>query len=214
MLVFIQPLFLSTPIGDGGMGLSTPTIGLLLGLGGLYNGLSQALLFPRLHRWLGTKRLFMASVASYIPLYAAWPWMDVLATRSGQFDGRVKTVFILQQFFLPLGRMGFSSCSFSLVQFSCSLLIYFVLRLFTYLPDLCRTLEVVSRNNDGTWADCCFFHPRRRPFACRLAVRDFHQKQHPWRTICLCRPCVLRLRVVIRRKTPPYSHETRQRGGR
>ncbi|EPQ61255.1 MFS multidrug-resistance DHA1 sub-family [Gloeophyllum trabeum ATCC 11539] len=83
MYSFMQPLFLSTPLGKGGLGLSSAAIGWILGACGLWNGLFQGLFFPALHRRLGTKKLFMISVCTYIPLFVLWPLMTILSSRTG-----------------------------------------------------------------------------------------------------------------------------------
>ncbi|KZT24425.1 major facilitator superfamily multidrug-resistance, DHA1 sub-family [Neolentinus lepideus HHB14362 ss-1] len=101
---FIQPLFLSSPVGKGGLGLPPPTIGYILGACGLWNGFFQGLFFPALHRRLGTKRLFMISVCAYIPLFLLWPVMTLVSVRSGFVTAVVKILLILQLSLYPLSR--------------------------------------------------------------------------------------------------------------
>ncbi|TFK47990.1 MFS general substrate transporter [Heliocybe sulcata] len=107
---FTQPLFLSSPIGKGGLGLSPPTIGYILGASGLWNGLFQGLFFPALHRRLGTKRLFIISVCTYIPLFLLWPVMTIASVRAGYVTSAVMGLLAMQLVMYPLSRSGFS-CS-------------------------------------------------------------------------------------------------------
>jgi len=110
MFTFVQPLFLSTPISSGGLGLPPSTIGLILGLTGFWNGLFSAIFFARLHKRLGTKRLFTSGISTFIFLYAAWPIMSVLARHYGNASAPVVVSLVTQQVLAPLARAAFS-CS-------------------------------------------------------------------------------------------------------
>ncbi|KAL6298395.1 MFS general substrate transporter [Sparassis latifolia] len=79
----IQPLFFSTPIEYGGLGLNPAAIGLILGAFGLMNGSFQALFFSRVvHRW-GPKRVLMTGMASFVPIFAIFPVINLLARTRG-----------------------------------------------------------------------------------------------------------------------------------
>jgi hypothetical protein len=54
----IQPLFLSTPIELGGLGLSPFTIGTILSVFGVLNGFCQIFFFPSIHK-RGARRKFL-----------------------------------------------------------------------------------------------------------------------------------------------------------
>ncbi|KAH9902823.1 MFS general substrate transporter [Cubamyces lactineus] len=87
----IQPVFYSTPIRLGGLGLEPQTIGLILSLYGITNGLVQIFLFGRVHDRFGTKRVFMAGVASTLPVFALFPVINELA----RLEGLSSTVWAL-----------------------------------------------------------------------------------------------------------------------
>ena len=77
------PLFLSTPIHLGGLGLSPAQIGVILGSLGVLDGLFQALFFaPAVDTW-GAKRVYQVGLATFVPLYALFPAMNMLARASG-----------------------------------------------------------------------------------------------------------------------------------
>ncbi len=79
----IQPVFYSTPIALGGLGLTPQTIGLILALYGLVNGVLQIFLFGRVHDRFGTKRVYMAGIASMLPVFALFPVINELARIEG-----------------------------------------------------------------------------------------------------------------------------------
>ncbi|KAF9480005.1 major facilitator superfamily multidrug-resistance, DHA1 sub-family [Pholiota conissans] len=79
----IQPLFLSTPIEMGGLGLPPPTIGHLLSIFGILNGLFQAFFFAQINDHYGSKKVFIAGIASALPVFATFPLINYLARAQG-----------------------------------------------------------------------------------------------------------------------------------
>lgn len=79
----VQPVFYATPISLGGLGLDTPTIGTILAIQGVANGLVQPLLFGKLHDTMGAKNLFLFAVASSLPMIALFPVINTLARSAG-----------------------------------------------------------------------------------------------------------------------------------
>ena len=83
------PLFLSTPVTLGGLGLSPPTIGTILGALGVLDGLFQALFFARAVDAWGAKRVYQAGIAAFVPLYALFPAMNAVARARGDGGGEI-----------------------------------------------------------------------------------------------------------------------------
>ena len=79
----IQPVFLSTPIDLGGLGLPTPTIGTLLSGQGILNGIFQVFFFARIHDRWGSKRTFMAGISTAIPAFIMFPVANAFARTQG-----------------------------------------------------------------------------------------------------------------------------------
>ncbi|KAA1467087.1 MFS general substrate transporter [Dentipellis sp. KUC8613] len=82
-LFALMPLFMSTHIEHGGLGLPPSTIGLCLGIFGLSNGVFQALFFTRIVDYWGPKLVFMAAMSSFIPIFALFPVTNTLARAFG-----------------------------------------------------------------------------------------------------------------------------------
>jgi hypothetical protein len=79
----ILPVFLSTPIGFGGLGLPPSTIGKILSAYGIIHGVFQAFFFHRIVDYWGTKKVFQAGLASAFPAFGAFPLINHLAKTRG-----------------------------------------------------------------------------------------------------------------------------------
>lgn len=79
----IQPLFFSTPIDAGGLGLDPPTIGKVLAFFGILNGLLNVIFFAKIHDRWGTKNVFMAGIGAAIPVFAMFPVLSTIARTQG-----------------------------------------------------------------------------------------------------------------------------------
>ena len=83
MFCAIQPLFLSTPITLGGLGLPPPVIGYILAVFGILNGLFVLFLFPRIHDAWGSKKTFLVGIACSLPSYVCFPILSWLGKQQG-----------------------------------------------------------------------------------------------------------------------------------
>ena len=79
----IQPVFLSTPILLGGLGLPPSSIGTLLSAQGFLNGIFSAFFFAKIHDRWGAKKTFIAGVASAIPATVMYPVANTFARAQG-----------------------------------------------------------------------------------------------------------------------------------
>lgn len=87
----VQPVFYSTPISLGGLGLDTPTIGTILAVQGMASGIIQPLAFAKLHDIMGAKKLWLFAVTCALPMVALLPALNTLA----RFNGVVQSVWYL-----------------------------------------------------------------------------------------------------------------------
>ncbi|KAH7924289.1 MFS multidrug-resistance DHA1 sub-family [Leucogyrophana mollusca] len=102
----VQPVFYSTPIELGGLGLDPPAIGTILAALGLLNGICQALLFARLHERFGPKNLYIFSVIAAVPMMAVFPVISALA-RGKYPDWSVYTFVGIQVFLLVVMNFAY-----------------------------------------------------------------------------------------------------------
>jgi hypothetical protein len=79
----IQPVFLSTPIPLGGLGLPPSSIGKLLSVQGISSGIFQVFFFARIHDRWGSKKTFIAGISSAIPVFILFPVANALARNQG-----------------------------------------------------------------------------------------------------------------------------------
>ncbi|KAL0060381.1 hypothetical protein AAF712_012832 [Marasmius tenuissimus] len=79
----IQPLYFSTPTNLGGLGLPPSTIGNILSIFGLLNGIVQIFFFARIHDRLGSKTTFTIGIASTIPIFLTFPVLRYLVLANG-----------------------------------------------------------------------------------------------------------------------------------
>lgn len=79
----IQPVFFSTPIELGGLGLPPAIIGNILSFFGLMNGIFQIFFFAKVQRRFGSKNVFIAGIASCLFLFALFPFINHLARIGG-----------------------------------------------------------------------------------------------------------------------------------
>ncbi|KAI1797328.1 MFS general substrate transporter [Ganoderma leucocontextum] len=91
----IQPVFYSTPIALGGVGLAPQQIGWILSVYGIANGLTQIFLFSRVNDRFGSKRVYLTGIASVLPVFATFPFINAIA----RIEGMVPMVwcFVLGQ---------------------------------------------------------------------------------------------------------------------
>ena len=98
----IQPLFFSTPIALGGLGLPPPAIGYILAAFSILTGLLMFFLFPRIHDAWGSKKTFLVGIACTLPSFVCFPVLSWLAKQEG-LSMTVWMLIIMQSaFFLGL----------------------------------------------------------------------------------------------------------------
>ncbi|PPQ63561.1 hypothetical protein CVT24_004858 [Panaeolus cyanescens] len=75
----LLPLFFHMPIDMGGLNLEPAAIGYIMGIYGAGTGLFQILFFAKLVRGFGTRRVFIWSMASFIPVFMLFPVISLVA---------------------------------------------------------------------------------------------------------------------------------------
>ncbi|KAL4066073.1 major facilitator superfamily domain-containing protein [Scleroderma yunnanense] len=105
----VFPVYLSTPITMGGLGLNPSVIGTILALTGLGNGVFQILFFARLHDWLGAKILFLVTSLSFLPGIVLLP----IINRVAQVYGLNRLIWLL--FGIQILLTMFANFSFGVI---------------------------------------------------------------------------------------------------
>ncbi|KAJ7589846.1 major facilitator superfamily domain-containing protein [Mycena floridula] len=92
----LLPLVYSTSIPLGGLGLRPQQIGTIMALVGIFGALAQILVFSRLMRRFGPRRMFIAAIGTSFFTVAAFPAMSFFAKRAGKVDAAVISIMVLQ----------------------------------------------------------------------------------------------------------------------
>jgi hypothetical protein len=87
----LQPVFLSTPIELGGLGLDPPVIGTVMSFFGLLNGVFTVFFFSRLVDRLGVKRMYLMGITASVPCFSLFPVINYLARNSIERSGGIGT---------------------------------------------------------------------------------------------------------------------------
>jgi len=109
-LCAVLPLFLASSSVAGGLGLSPPSIGTVLGGLGFINGSIQILFFAPAHEFLGTRLLYIFGVAIFAAIYG----LMALITRwvrecSGCIGWQSWALLAMIGLLCPIENMAFST---------------------------------------------------------------------------------------------------------
>lgn len=85
----LHPLFLSTPIALGGLGLDPPAIGTVMSFYGILNGIFTIFFFSRMTDCFGVKRVYLTGVAAGVPCFSLFPIINCLARNSMESSGKL-----------------------------------------------------------------------------------------------------------------------------
>ncbi|KAF8519192.1 MFS general substrate transporter [Gautieria morchelliformis] len=105
----LLPVYLSTPISNGGLGMSPSLTGVCLAGFGIVNGVVSILLFVPIHRRIGTRAILWSCEAAFIACFALFPVMNKLARDHDGLCLSVWIVFLVQLALGTLPSMAFSA---------------------------------------------------------------------------------------------------------
>ncbi|KAG1746533.1 major facilitator superfamily domain-containing protein [Suillus paluster] len=105
----LMPLFFSTPMYLGGLGLAPSSIGSWLALFGIADGVFQAFFFAKIVDWLGPKRLFCVSVSCFAPVMLMFPIMSWLVHARGVVDHAITFALLCQLVLAVIWGMVFGT---------------------------------------------------------------------------------------------------------
>ena len=114
ILAFLQisassliPLFLAMPLEIGGLKLSPPAIGYIIGSFGILDSIFQALFFSSIVRRWGERNVCIASMSAFIPIFLILPSINFVARTWGQTSLGVWLLLGLLLMMLTLMDMGY-----------------------------------------------------------------------------------------------------------
>jgi MFS family permease len=87
----LQPVFFSTPIALGGLGLDPPMIGTVMSFFGILNGLITVFFFSRMTDYLGVKGVYLMGITASMPCFILFPIINYLARNSMERSGELGT---------------------------------------------------------------------------------------------------------------------------
>lgn len=93
----LLPLFLAMPLEIGGLDLDPPIIGYIIGSYGAASAIFQALYFPRMVRYFGERKVFLAAISTFFPVFLLLPLINTVALTFGKQSPAVwiLVVFVL-----------------------------------------------------------------------------------------------------------------------
>jgi MFS family permease len=108
--VALIPLIWSTSVELGGLGMTPASIGLWMAGYGFLNGIFQFVAFPLIVGRLGPRRVFIASVLCFFPVYIMFPFENLALRDSGRGMSVIAGLLIMLQLSaISLTDMGFSA---------------------------------------------------------------------------------------------------------
>ncbi|KAF8719188.1 hypothetical protein AX14_011361 [Amanita brunnescens Koide BX004] len=110
-----EVLYLSTPISNGGLGLSSRAIGTFSSIAAAVKGISQLFVFPRMHDKWGSRFVFVLGLSATVPQFMLWPLMNWIARRDG-YSGLVWFALAAQTCCAVLNELGWLSISVFIAQ--------------------------------------------------------------------------------------------------
>ena len=108
-LLVLLPLFYSSPIEIGGLGLPPPIIGTFLAIYGIVNGTLQALFAAKIIERFGAKRVFCSAVYCLYPPIFLIPIMSAVVIAQGKVGPIIWVLLIVQRIFMVLVDLSYSA---------------------------------------------------------------------------------------------------------
>ncbi|KAF9790416.1 member of major facilitator multidrug-resistance DHA1 sub-family [Thelephora terrestris] len=83
----LQPVFLSTPVKLGGLGLDPPAIGTVMSSFGVLSGVYTVFFFSRMTDYFGAKGVYLIGMTAAVPCFTLFPIINHLARNSVERSG-------------------------------------------------------------------------------------------------------------------------------
>ena len=83
------------PLDIGGLNLSPPAIGYIIGSFGVIDAIFQTYFFASIVRRWGERNVFVAAMSTFIPIFLIFPVINLVAQRWGQLSIGVWILLVL-----------------------------------------------------------------------------------------------------------------------
>ena len=113
-LFVLLPLFYSSPIEIGGLGLPPPIIGTFLAIFGIVVGTVQALFAAKIIDRIGAKTVFCLAVLCFYPLILLFPIMSAVVMAQAKVGPIIWVLLVVQLIFMVFMYLAYSAYAQSL----------------------------------------------------------------------------------------------------
>ena len=171
----IQPVFFSTPIELGGLGLPPHHIGKILAVYGIINGFLQIFYFAKMHARFGTKNVYIAGIASSLLVFISFPVINHLARTVGAQHWLVwlaVAFHVITSIFINFSYGMWHLRTSHLVLECSSLPVLYRLRIHLHYGVV--TQPSIARLCEWSGAVQCLNRPCRWPCSCELSLFFVH----------------------------------------
>jgi hypothetical protein len=201
------PLVWSTPIELGGLSMSPASIGLWMAGYGSLNGLYQFVIFPFIVERFGPRRVFIVSIASFIPMYLLLFFENLTLRYASGFASMTIFLIVLQLSSMAIADMGFGKFkSFATSILTDVLICVPIRRLGIHVRILLRAKQAVSRRHQWPCADDGFDSTNSGTSCCGIAVCLFPKQQRlGWKLYLRSVDCP-RVCWTVHRHTAPKEY--------
>jgi len=103
----LLPLFLAMPLEIGGLNLSPPIIGCIIGSYGAASAIFQAIYFAKIVRRWGERRLFIVAMSTFMPVFLLLPLINFVARGWGQLSFGVCILVAILLIMIGLMDVGY-----------------------------------------------------------------------------------------------------------
>lgn len=108
-LLVLLPLFYSSPLEIGSLGLSPSVIGTFLAALGIVDGLVQGLFAAKIIAFFGARKVFCNTVLWFYPLVLIFPIMSAVVAAQGKVGPIIWILIIVQLIFMVLMDLSYST---------------------------------------------------------------------------------------------------------
>ena len=97
------------PLEIGGLNLSPPIIGCIIGSYGAASAIFQAIYFARIVRRWGERRLFIVAMSTFMPVFLLLPLINFVARGWGQLSFGVWILVVILLIMIGLMDVGYGA---------------------------------------------------------------------------------------------------------